>query len=82
MQPQRDDLEDEGPQSVDLEQLGGDGSETLPCPHCGADVYEHADRCQRCGRCVTSNSGKRAGTVMRWTVIAALAALFLYLLVR
>jgi len=82
MQPQRDDPEDEGPQSVDLEQLGGDESETLPCPHCGADVYEHADRCPRCGRSVTPGSGKRAGTAMRWAVIAALAALFLYLLAR
>lgn len=27
---------------------GDDDAETVPCPHCGAEVYENAERCPRC----------------------------------
>ena len=29
---------------------GDDDAETVPCPHCGAEVYEDAERCPRCER--------------------------------
>lgn len=27
-----------------------DDDETVPCPHCGVDVYEDAERCPSCER--------------------------------
>jgi hypothetical protein len=27
-----------------------DDGETDPCPHCGEDVYDDAERCPHCGR--------------------------------
>ncbi len=47
----------EGPQDIDLVDAGDDESETVACPHCGADVYEDADRCPRCGEWITAGGG-------------------------
>ncbi len=33
-----------------------DESETVPCPHCGADVYEDAVECPVCGQYITPGS--------------------------
>lgn len=33
-------------------------SETNPCPHCGADIYEDAVRCPICGQYVTPGARK------------------------
>jgi uncharacterized paraquat-inducible protein A len=30
-----------------------DESDTVPCPHCGRDVYEDAERCPSCGQYLT-----------------------------
>ena len=49
-----DEFDDEGPQDVDLEDLGGDedDSDTVPCRACGRDIYEDAERCPHCGEYV------------------------------
>lgn len=49
-----DEFEDEGPQDVDLEEFGGDrdDSDTVPCPTCGRDIYEGAERCPHCDQYV------------------------------
>ncbi|MEL6330226.1 MAG: hypothetical protein AAFR38_11240 [Planctomycetota bacterium] len=36
----------EGPSEADLERFGG---ETKRCPECGAEVYDQAAACHRCG---------------------------------
>ena len=38
-----------------------DFSETVPCPHCGTDVYEDAVRCPVCENYIT-----RAGPAASW----------------
>jgi len=64
---------DDDPQSVDLDELGGDETSTAACPACGAEVYEDADRCPACGRYITPGG---AGSMKCWWWIAlALAAL-------
>lgn len=39
-------LDPEGPSGRDLERFG---SETVSCPHCGAEVWDQAEQCHRCG---------------------------------
>jgi endogenous inhibitor of DNA gyrase (YacG/DUF329 family) len=72
MNTEDDNLKDEGPQEIDLAELGGeDESETVPCPACGAEIYEDAARCPSCGEYVTirQESPARSG---RWKWLVAL----------
>jgi len=77
-----DELEDEGPQDIDLEEPGDGESLTAPCPACGAEVYEDADRCPACGEFISPRlaAGTRGG--LWWIVLggAAGAAVVLYLM--
>ena len=77
-----DDLDgpkDEGPLSVDLEEFADDdGSDTLPCPICGAEIYDKSVRCHSCGQYVTP--GRPAARLWWWTALAlAGGALIAYL---
>lgn len=59
------------PQEGDLadDEMGGD---VVPCPSCGREVYEDAERCPHCGDWITP----RAGGPLPWVwVVAALLAL-------
>ncbi len=61
-----------------------DEAETVPCPHCGQDVYEDAERCPNCERYL---SREDAPSQRSWTfriiviicLIAAIAAAFSWL---
>ncbi len=44
--------ERDGPQLRDLEELDGDETPTVACPHCGGEIYDDADRCVHCGQWV------------------------------
>jgi hypothetical protein len=58
-----------------------DSSETVPCPHCGAEMYEDSIRCPVCGEYVTHGASALSGRPMWYIllgiagVIAAIAAL-------
>ncbi|MCB9850782.1 MAG: hypothetical protein H6817_08765 [Phycisphaerales bacterium] len=43
-----DDVDD-----LDVDDLGDDENETLPCPSCGRAVYEDVDKCPYCGDWIT-----------------------------
>jgi len=77
---------DEGPLSVDLDELGGDDDETdvLPCPACGEEIYEDADQCPSCGHYFTAASAPASsGSLWWWLLLAVAAGLALgYLVVR
>ena len=47
-----------------------DSTETAPCPHCGAEVYEEAVQCPVCGTYLTSRGGVWAGRPRWWIVLA------------
>jgi len=74
---------DEGPQEIDLPESGDEGeSGTVPCPACGAEIYEHADRCPYCGQYVTIRQ-KEAARTSRWkwvVILAVLAGLVIWVL--
>ena len=67
-----DDSLEQGPAGDDL---NGDSTDLLPCPACGAAIYEDSERCPRCGRWVIPLAGhaRRRGTI--WWVGAGLALL-------
>ncbi|MBN9523389.1 zinc-ribbon domain-containing protein [bacterium] len=55
-----------------------DDAETVPCPHCGAEVYEGAEQCPRCGKYLSAEdrpSARPSGFVIVMMVLALLAAL-------
>ena len=59
----------------DVEGWDGDDDldETVPCPHCRADVYEDAERCPRCGKYLSREDSPRRHPW--WVVAGALACL-------
>lgn len=66
-----DDWIDEGPSDEDLEQFGGEtASTTAPCPECGAEIYDDAERCSACGQYITHKSSEWSGKPLWWTVLA------------
>ena len=60
-----------------------DATELLPCPHCGAPVYEESQRCPACGDYIVFESNPFFGRPAWWIilgmlgVIAVIAALVL-----
>src|SRR5688500_12015424 len=69
------------PQPRDIDAFGGEeeDEETIPCPQCGAPMWEHAERCSACGEYVTADSvriGGRGLLVAGVLVAAMLVATF------
>lgn len=74
--PDDDDDDDFGDESD--EDYGDDeDAETVPCPHCGADVYENAEQCPRCGKYLSAEDAppsRPRGWVAVMMVLALVAA--------
>jgi len=49
-----------------------DQVETVPCPECGAQVYEEAERCPYCGGYITSSTHPLKGRPLWWVVLGVL----------
>lgn len=47
----------------------GDGAETVPCPECGADIYEDAECCPLCGEYLVQRHDVWAGRSPWWLVL-------------
>jgi hypothetical protein len=45
---------------------------TVPCPSCGADVYEDAVQCPACGEYITHSSSMWDGKPLWWVVLGLL----------
>lgn len=54
--PEDDDLDEDGEGFEDLDH-DEDDTDLAVCPHCGAEVYDDADRCPRCGQNIVGGSG-------------------------
>ncbi len=67
--------EDEGPSQADIEQFGGD---SRPCPHCGADVYDDAEWCHKCGKVLGGSDERKLPKpwVIATIVIVVLITMF------
>lgn len=63
---------EDGPDGADRDLLEDEETPVLPCPRCGSDLYEDADRCPNCGRFVTPGGrGFWHGRSWWWIVLAA-----------
>jgi ribosomal protein S27AE len=47
----KDELDDEDWYDDDADDAAGDAA--MPCPECGADIYDDLDHCPRCGYWIT-----------------------------
>ena len=60
-------------ESNDEDDLPDDESaELLPCPECGADVYEDAEQCPICGTYLIDDSNVWTGRSTWWIVLGLL----------
>jgi hypothetical protein len=71
------DEEDELDESEDPDESDQDSDEdlsrTVPCPSCGEDVYEEAERCPNCGEHITP--GAATSGRPKWLMIGVALAL-------
>jgi len=59
----------------DLDQYDDDFSETLPCPNCGKEIYEDAERCPYCGEYVVFTNSQWVGRPLWWILLGILGIL-------
>lgn len=52
-----------------------ESTETVPCSHCGAEVYEDAVRCPVCGNYVTHDTNVWSGRPGWWILLGLLGIL-------
>jgi hypothetical protein len=69
MRDDDDDWDDDYPESDSDDEV-----ETLPCPNCGAAVYEESARCPECGHYITHDTGALSGRPL-WFVLLGLAGI-------
>lgn len=49
-----------------------DELEMLPCPHCGADIFEESEQCPECGEYVTFSTSAWSGRSWWWIALGLL----------
>ena len=56
-----------------------DDAEVLPCPACGAEVYEEAERCPECDEYIVPGSGRNVflGRPLWWVILGLLGTIAL-----
>jgi hypothetical protein len=62
-----------------FETSADDEDQTIPCPHCGKEVYEEALRCPACGEYITEPGGwfsRKPTWVLIGVAISALIVLY------
>jgi hypothetical protein len=69
-----DDVDDD---DLDDESLDDDTFDTVPCPACGSDVFEDAERCPICGEYITRETSAWSGRPWWWIVLGAVGVVAL-----
>jgi ribosomal protein S27AE len=78
--PWSDDEIDDREYPDDDEDNGDDETLTRECSRCGADVYEDADQCPRCGAWLTADTSPWKGRAW-WWVALGLVGIFVLIIV-
>lgn len=63
-----DDETDDWPDDSD------DAAETIPCPSCGADIYEEAEQCPKCGDYVVHGTSPWNDKPVWWMLLGLAGA--------
>ena len=56
-----------------------DVNEVVPCPNCGAEIYEDAEQCPACGEYVVHGTSVWSGKPVWWVVLGLVGILALIL---
>jgi len=56
----------------DEDELDDELSDTVPCPNCGAEVYEDTVACPHCGTYITVGSAIWSGRPLWWITLGIL----------
>lgn len=56
----------------DERETGDDELDTIPCPSCGEQIYEDAERCPLCGDYVVADTSPLGGRPTWWIVMGLL----------
>ena len=73
----------DGPQECDLVGHDDDDTETEPCPNCGEEIAEYAERCPYCGEWVVTGGStglSNRGLVFAAVVFALILIVFYWLI--
>jgi ribosomal protein S27E len=70
----------EGPQGRDLDRDEEDETPTVPCPGCGEQIPDFADRCPYCGDWVVQSAGRRARPPL-WLIVTVLVLIAGFLMI-
>ncbi|HEX8202018.1 MAG TPA: zinc-ribbon domain-containing protein [Isosphaeraceae bacterium] len=62
--PDLDDLDDDWTLEDD-----SDSSDVVPCPECGAEVYEDAEQCPACGQYIILSTSPWRGRPLWWILL-------------
>jgi hypothetical protein len=57
-----------------------DDDTTIPCPHCGAEIYDDAERCPECGEYLSHENAPTTSNKPWWIVIGVLFCLAIVIL--
>ena len=68
------DEDDEDSWGVDDEVDEDDDVDTMPCPYCGAAIYDDAVRCPKCDQYL-SDEDRTTTNQPRWIIVTALVVL-------
>ncbi|MBA4018405.1 MAG: hypothetical protein C0483_14660 [Pirellula sp.] len=55
-----------------------DGDDLLPCPHCGAAIYEQSEKCPKCGEYVDPDAQHRKPLWVVFTLLVLIATFMFY----
>lgn len=49
--------------------------DTIPCSHCGTDVYEDAEQCPRCGEWIIDQASPLTAKPLWWQILGVLGVI-------
>jgi DNA-directed RNA polymerase subunit RPC12/RpoP len=75
--PEWDENDRDAPQARDLTDEDADETPTVPCPHCGREIPDFADRCPYCGDWIVQSSGPPAHRTLWFTLFVVVAILLI-----
>ena len=83
-EPDEDHYDPDDPETYPHGLYDDDGLPTVPCPHCGEEVFEDSERCPECGQYISKEDAPAtpgAGKSGAWWVLVllALAAVLLWI---